>query len=147
MQRTRLNKQTFVPKSDMPSTKFAQPLLVGITQLQGTNATRPHKVDTSTQSHRYQPEQCGRQKKNQHQQNLTAKNRQKHSTNQTDDDLGHHAQQRSAEYENHSEKTRTAQGIRSDPLGLVVDWVPNLFIQFFSLFPVQHSILHMVYIM
>ena len=33
------------------------------------------------------------------------------------------------------------------PLVLVVDWIPHLFIQFFSLFPAQHSILHMVYIM
>ena len=29
---------------------------------------------------------------------------------------------------------------------LVDDWVPHLFIQFFSLFPVQHSSLHMIYI-
>ena len=35
----------------------------------------------------------------------------------------------------------------SDPLVLVVDCVPHLFIQFFSLFPVQDSSLHMVYIM
>ena len=35
----------------------------------------------------------------------------------------------------------------TDHLVLVVGWVPHLFIQFFSLSSVQHSILHMVYIM